>query len=319
MLKYSQVTPPPLSLAVLCGGSSSEREISLESGKAILNALSSLGHSCAKIDPADTDPKQVNWLDYDAAVIALHGRYGEDGELQKLLEHNGVPFTGSRSRSSELAFSKIDAKQQFVSKNIPTPEFAAIKDSDDASRIADFAQAIGYPVVVKPNSEGSSFGVTIVPSADRLPAALAKCFQFGSRAIIERAIVGTEWTVAVIDDLPLPPLQIKPARSFYDFRAKYEDDSTQYVFDSFESDLIDQIREVGLQACRCLGTSGVARADIRLDGYKRPWVLEVNTIPGMTSHSLVPMAAQKAGISFPELCQRMVTGCLKQRSLRKSA
>lgn len=330
MLKFSQVTPPSLAIAVICGGDSSEREISLASGQAMLSGLASLGHRCMELDPSAKDFDAVNWLDFDVAAIGLHGKFGEDGQLQQLLQSKGVPFTGSDSTASALAFSKTASKQRFIATDVPTPEFAVVNkndalsdiQSDSAAKIARLALEIGYPIVVKPDSEGSSFGVTIVESPDQLPEALATCFQFGSTALIERAIAGSEWTVAVIDDQPLDPICIETPRPFYDFQAKYEVDTTCYAFETkVEPSVIQLIQTTGLAACRSLGTSGVARADLRLDEFNRPWVLEVNTIPGMTAHSLVPKAAQRAGLSFAQLCQRMVDSCLKSCSstVRKSA
>ncbi|MCL4111986.1 UNVERIFIED_CONTAM: hypothetical protein GTU68_062417, partial [Idotea baltica] len=309
-------------IAVLSGGDSSEREISLKSGRAIHSALTSLGHRCTLVDPAVTSIESLNWLDFDVAAIGLHGQFGEDGQLQKLLESKGVPFTGSDSKASAIAFSKSASKQKFVTANVPTPEFAVIRRSDNATDIAKHALKIGYPIVVKPDAEGSSYGVTIVPSPDRLSAALATCFQFGDVGLVERAIPGSEWTVTVIDSQPLDPICIETPRSFYDFKAKYEVDSTRYVFESSVSpSVVEQIQSVGLQACQSLGTSGVARADLRLDQFNRPWVLEVNTIPGMTKHSLVPKAARRAGMSFAQLCQKMVDCSLQacHERMRKSA
>jgi len=322
VLKFSQVTPPSLAIAVLSGGDSSEREISLASGRAIQDALEALGHCCTAIDPATTDLNSVDWLDFDVAAIGLHGRFGEDGQLQKLLEARCIPFTGSNSEASALAFSKSASKQQFINDSVPTPEFAVIRQTDSATHIAEHARTIGYPIVIKPDAEGSSFGITIVNSPDRLPAALTKCFQFGSVALVERAVPGTEWTVAVVDGRALSPICIETRRSFYDFRAKYEDDTTQYLFETeFDTAIVEQIQSVGLDACRSLGTQGVARVDLRLDSFNRPWVLEVNTIPGMTNHSLVPKAAERAGISFVELCQRMIDSCLQRctSEMRRSA
>ena len=317
MLKFSHVTPPSLTIAVLSGGDSSEREISLKTGRAIDSALTSLGHRCTVVDPSVTDLESLNWLDFDVAAIGLHGQFGEDGQLQRLLESKGIPFTGSDSDASALAFSKSASKQQFLTSRIPTPEFAVIRQSDHAAEVARCASEIGYPVVVKPDAEGSSFGVTIVSSPDELPAALATCFQFGDVALVERAIPGSEWTVAVIDDQPLDPICIETSRSFYDFKAKYEEDSTRYLFESdLESSVVEHIQSVGLAACRSLGTSGVARADLMLDQFNRPWVLEVNTVPGMTTHSLVPKAARRAGMSFAQMCQRMIDSALRSRQKR---
>jgi D-alanine-D-alanine ligase len=318
VLKFSQVTPPSITIAVLSGGDSSEREVSLASGRAIQDALQAVGHCCTAIDPATTDVNSVNWLDYDVAAIALHGRFGEDGQLQELLENKGIPFTGSDREASALAFSKAASKQQFITDSVPTPEFAVIRQTDSATHIAKHARTVGYPIVVKPDAEGSSFGISIVNSPDRLPAALAKCFQFGPVALIERAVPGTEWTVAVVDGRALPPICIETRRSFYDFRAKYEDDTTRYLFETeFESAIVEQIESVSLDACRSLGTQGVARVDVRLDPFNRPWVLEVNTSPGMTDHSLVPKAAARAGMSFVELCQRMIESGLKRCTSKK--
>jgi D-alanine-D-alanine ligase len=263
------------------------------------------------IDPRQVDLAHVHWSEFDVAFLALHGTFGEDGEIQALLEGWGVPYTGSNSETSRLAFSKSAAKERFLLSAVPTPAYVLIHESDDATRIERQAKKLGYPLVVKPDSQGSSLGVSIVRSPDELPRALTRCFHYDRFGILERFVDGTEWTVGLLDQMVLPPIQIETPRGFFDYEAKYADDATQYVFDSdVPPHAIAAIAEVGHRAAEVLGTQGMARVDIRLDKYLQPWVLEVNTIPGMTSHSLVPKAAARIGIEFGELCERTIQSCL---------
>lgn len=294
-----------LSVAVLAGGPSEEREISLRSGDAVASALMASGHVVVFIDPAVTMIDSVEWTEIDVCFIALHGTFGEDGQIQQKLTTLGVPFTGSNAEASRLAFCKSEAKSRFVSAGVPTPEFEVIHQFDSDEQIKSVANRIGFPLVVKPDQQGSSLGVSILNSVLQLMTAVQNAFQFGESVLLERAIPGTEWTVAVLGGQTLPAIQIETAGEFYDFDAKYTDDRTRYRFEfddqSFDTELYARI---AMQACQALGTSGVARVDLRVDSEYRPWVLEVNTIPGFTDHSLVPKAAVYAGMSFAEFCEK---------------
>jgi D-alanine-D-alanine ligase len=303
----------PWRIAVLAGGDSDEREISLQSGAAVQQALSARGHFTLHLDPSVVDVKGVDWRQFDVAFLALHGQFGEDGQVQRILEDAGIPYTGSDATASRLAFSKSAAKERFLQFGVPTPEYSLLHYTDDLSRIERITREIGYPLVIKPDCQGSSLGITIVKSPDAVSAALKHCFHFDGFAVVERAIIGTEWTVGLLDDLVLPPILIETDREFFDWQAKYEDDDTRYLFDSsFPSHVLDRIADVAKNACRALGTRGMVRVDLRVDEQLNPWLLEVNTIPGYTSHSLVPKAAARMGIEFGELCERSIESCLRK-------
>lgn len=307
--------PDSLSAArilLLAGGDSAEREISLNSGLGVAAALDALQLDFELLDPALTDLHRFCWQPGDIAFVALHGGSGENGEIQAILEAAGVPYTGSGPAASQLAFSKSAAKLRFQQNGVPTPPFVLIHHSDSESRLHEQAQRIGYPLVIKPDQQGSSIGVTIVHSPDTLTAAADECFRYGSFGIIEQAIPGSEWTLGVLDDDCLPLIKIETDKTFFDFCAKYEDDATRYLLDFDEPAAVTAaITAAGQAACRAVGTVGVARVDLRLNPEGRPFVLEVNTVPGFTDHSLVPKAAARAGISFPELCRRMLESALR--------
>ena len=312
-----------LRIAVLSGGQSAERKISLQSGAAVADALERKGHSVARIDPATQPLETVDWSTLDVAFLALHGTYGEDGGAQEVLERHGVVFTSSSAATSRLAFSKSAAKERFIQCGVPTPSYTLIHETDGLERIHEHARRIGYPIVIKPDAQGSSIGISIVRQPEELEAALSRCFYFESFGLIERMIEGTEWTLGVIDNDPLPLIRIETARSFFDYQAKYEDDATQYLFDdSVAAATLLRLRDAGAAACRALGTSGIARADIRLNADGEPFILEVNTIPGMTDHSLVPKAAGKIGLDMGQLCEVVIERALAAagpRSVRRAS
>lgn len=301
-----------LRIALLAGGDSDEREISLKSGTAVEAALTQAGHRVLHLDPAIVELSGVDWSQFDVAFIALHGSFGEDGQVQELLEKAAVPYTGSDAAASRIAFSKSAAKQKFVDCGVPTPRSVVIHKSDDLDQIRHQASEVGYPLVVKPDAQGSSLGITIVRHPADLINAVRLCFEFDGVGLIEKMIEGTEWTVGLIDRELLPAIKIETEREFYDWQAKYVDDDTRYLFDAaVSSHVIEKIQATGLAACSAIGTQGMARVDIRLDHEGQPWVLEVNTIPGMTDHSLIPKAAAHKGISFPELCDRLAQDSLR--------
>lgn len=305
-------------IAVLFGGSSAEREISIESGNAVAAALTSRGHRVELINPAVTPVAAVDWNRFDTAFIALHGTYGEDGQVQNELDALGVAYTGSSAAASALAFDKNRAKAAFRSARIPTPDSALISSrnlqgnssSNSPAANAQAAARIGYPVVIKPCSQGSSVGVSIVREPGQLTAAISECFRHDTFGLIERAVIGEEWTVGVVDDQALPPIRIEAARDFYDYEAKYNDNRTSYHPADSETNpqQIDDLQQVSRHACAALGTSGIARVDLIVDAESKPWVLEVNTVPGFTTHSLIPKAAATAGISLGELCESVMPG-----------
>jgi D-alanine-D-alanine ligase len=323
MDRLKPVTLSPLRVAVLLGGDSAEREISLQSGRAVAAAISGQGHTVVSIDPAESDLGTADWSGVDVAFLALHGTFGEDGGVQEILERLRVPFSGSDSAASRLAFSKAAAKKCFAEHGVPTPEAFSFSQSDSPGEVEARATDLGLPVVVKPDAQGSSIGVTIVREVSHFADAVEQCLAVSESGLIEQAIEGSEWTLGVIDDVPLPLIQISTDRGFFDFTAKYEDDGTGYHFDAEIDDATrSRIEVAGLAACRALGTTGIARADVMLDAEGQPWVLEVNTIPGMTDHSLVPKAAERIGLSLGELCDIVISRTLaqdEQRRLREAS
>jgi D-alanine-D-alanine ligase len=311
MTESSSLFTTPLRVLLLAGGPSAEREISFASGAAVASALRSRGHVVTEYDPKDGSLDGLDPDQFDVAFIALHGTFGEDGQVQHLLEELGLPFTGSHSKASRVAIRKIATKESLTAHSLPTPDFTPIHPSESAEAIRKKAATFGYPLVIKPNAEGSSLGVTIVPSSLELPAALARCFHYGPEGLMENCINGQEWTVGLIDEVVLPPVQIVSAREFYDFEAKYASDETQYLFETETPTVVlETMQQIAIEACSAIGTQGIVRVDFRLDRFGQPWVLELNTIPGMTSHSLIPKAAARMGIDFEEVCERALQSAL---------
>ncbi len=305
-------------VAVLAGGSSAEREISLKSGAGVCAVLEARGHAIVPLDPSEVDLARYDWTGIDVVFNALHGPFGEDGQVQELLESLGMPYTGSGVVASRLAMSKSAAKERFLQQGVPTPGYVLIHQGDTAATILAKAREIGFPLVVKPDSQGSSLGVTIVRTPDELPAALTRCFELDAFGLIEAAIPGQEWTAGVMDETLLPLIRIETEREFFDFEAKYTDDDTRYCFEfDVTTDVVRRIETAALGAVRALGTRGISRVDIRLDRFQQPWVLEVNTVPGFTDHSLVPKAAAQMGVSFGELCERSIESAMVLRGQSK--
>jgi D-alanine-D-alanine ligase len=298
-------------IVVLAGGSSSEREISLQSGINVANALRQSGNDVDLLDPAALSLESADLSHYDVAFIALHGEYGEDGQVQTLLEEQGIPYTGSPPAASRIGLSKSATKERLILAGLPTPEYAIVHKSDYAERLHGVARKIGYPLVVKPNSQGSSLGVSIIHHPAELPDALADCFSFEDFGLIEQFIPGEEWTVGLLDQTLLPPMRIETENQFFDYAAKYTDLQTQHdLAPDVPKEFIDRIGEIALSASTAVGTRGIVRVDLRVDREARPWILELNTIPGLTAHSLVPLAAASLGWSMSELCERAVTSAL---------
>jgi D-alanine-D-alanine ligase len=298
-------------IAVLSGGNSAEREISLESGSNVAAALRRAGHAVQLIDPASTELLAIDWAQFDVAFIALHGAFGEDGGIQELLDGVGLPYTGSRAAASRLAFHKSDAKERFLLAEVPTPSSTLIRADTSEPMRRKVAERLGYPLVVKPNAQGSSLGVSLVQSAEQLPAALELAFRYGPEVLLETALLGEEWTVPVLGRQILPPIRISTRRAFFDFQAKYLDDETEFAFAvATPTPTLRAIEDAASRAVKALGTSGIARVDVRLDLQGCPFVLEVNTIPGMTSHSLVPKSAARLGWNLTDLCEQAVRQAL---------
>ncbi|MBI6952427.1 D-alanine-D-alanine ligase [Pseudomonas sp. TE6288] len=286
-------------VAVLYGGKSAEREVSLKSGKAVIEALTSAGVDVVAIDVGDDLLNRLQSEKIDRAFIILHGRGGEDGSMQGLLECLGIPYTGSGILASALAMDKLRTKQVWQSLGIPTPRHAVLASEQDC--VAASAE-LGFPLIVKPAHEGSSIGMAKVNSEQELVAAWKDAANYDSQVLVEQWIHGPEFTIAVLRGQVLPPIALGTPHVFYDYDAKYIANDTQYRIpcglDSVkEQELID----LTARACDAVGIEGWGRLDVMQDEQGRFWLLEVNTAPGMTDHSLVPMAARAAGLDFQQL------------------
>ena len=291
-------------VAVMLGGDSSEREVSLDTGSAVLTALQSLGVDAHAWDPAEKSMAEFASAGFDRAWIALHGPGGEDGALQGALQWHGMPYTGSGVMASALAMDKVRSKHLFRAAGIPTPEYAVIRDQDHASRAAE---QLGLPLIIKPPGQGSSVGMSKIFERNELRPAVDLALQYGETALLETCIRGGEYTVAVLQGRALPTIRIETPRVFYDYRAKYESDRTEYFCPGTSTADEEQVyAELAVSAFRELGCTGWGRVDFMTGKDGQPLVLEVNTVPGMTSHSLVPMAAMQDGIDFAQLCWRIL-------------
>lgn len=288
-------------IGVLMGGPSAEREVSIRSGKAVLEGLLSRGYDAKPIEVFKPTMDELKSYDIDVAFIALHGSFGEDGELQSMLEELNIPYTGSKVEASRLAMDKIASRRIFERNRLCVPDYEVLKNG--ANPKLDF----DMPVVVKPSAQGSSVGLTIVDKIDELKSAIERAFEFGQEIIIEKYIDGKEITVGILEDMPLPVIQIVPKRRFYDYIAKYTSGMTEYLVPAPISQAQFKLaQEAGLKAHKCLGCRSFSRVDMILSAQDTPIVLEVNTIPGLTELSLLPKAARVAGIEFPELCEKML-------------
>jgi D-alanine-D-alanine ligase len=302
---------PPLRIAVLAGGDSAERGISLKSGRSVEEALLSAGHDIVLIDPAETDLERARWEGIDACLIVLHGGAGEDGRIQRRLEGWGVAYTGSGPAASRLAMSKSASKKCFGRHGVPTCPCALLRATDTHESMAARAAPLGYPLVIKPDSEGSSLGLSVIETPAGLSAAAACCFQFGELALAEPLIRGREFTVAILGREALPILEILPAQRLFDYEAKYARTDTRYSFDlGLPPSDVAMLEQVAVRAAEALGTSGLVRVDVMVDAAGQPWVLEVNTVPGLTGRSLAPLAAVQAGLNLTALGEWMVRDCL---------
>ena len=296
-------TPRKLAITVLSGGPSHEREISLASGAAVAEALKSLGHDVYLEDVA---PDNLGALAraVDCVFIALHGTFGEDGQIQSILERRGLSYCGSGPESCALAMDKAAAKTRFVECDLPTPRFSVATSATVDAAVAGWRP----PVVVKPVKEGSSLACTIVRDVAGIRRAVERLLETYSSCLIEAFIPGREITVGILGDVGLPPIEIRTRREFYDYAAKYEDEQTEYLLDiDLPSAFLEDLVAKSVRAHRALGCRDFSRVDWRVnDKTLEPYLLEVNVIPGLTSHSLLPKAARKAGLDMPALGQRIV-------------
>ncbi len=298
-------------VAVLFGGTSAEREVSLQSGAAVLAGLRESGIDAYALDTKTFAVTDLKNQGYDKVFIALHGRGGEDGTLQGVLEHLELPYTGSGVMASALTMDKFRTKLVWQALGLPVSPFVALNKKDLAAAgqgaLGERIAALGLPLIVKPSREGSSVGMSKVSAAQELLPALEEAFRHDDDLLIEQWLSGAEYTVAIVGDRVMPSIRIQPAGIFYDYQAKYISDETQYFCPSgLDAQQEQQLAELALQAYRALDCSGWGRVDVMQDGEGNFNLLEVNTSPGMTSHSLVPMAAKQAGLSFPQLVARIL-------------
>lgn len=299
------MTPRDLGkVAVLMGGRSAERPVSLKSGERVLAALRSKGVDAHAFDPQDRGLDALIKERFDRAFVILHGRYGEDGTIQGALELLGIPYTGSGVLASALAMDKWRAKLVWQACGIPTPRSELLSRDSDMQAVAT---RLGLPIMVKPANEGSSIGMTKVKAARDLAEAYALAANYDGTVIAESFVEGVELTAGILGDRPLPLIKLETPREFYDYQAKYEADDTRYLIPcGLPPDAERIVQDEALFAFRALGCSGWGRVDLMLDRSGKPYFLEVNTSPGMTDHSLVPMAARHAGMSFEDLCLRIL-------------
>jgi D-alanine-D-alanine ligase len=293
-------------VAVLCGGPSAEREVSVASGRAVHQALRGAGLSSTLVVLEGADLAEMAGLEVEIVFNALHGAFGEDGTVQRLLAARGLPYTGSRPDACALAFDKAEAKRVFHERGVPTPPWLTLTESDGQAA-ALVTETLRLPVAVKPVRGGSSQGVSLVTGIDELGPALGAALGYDDRAMVETLVRGRELTVGVLEGEALPVVELRTPRAFYDYEAKYRDEQTEYLCPAeLPAEAEAATRQAALEACGWLGAEHVARVDLILDENDRPWVLEVNIIPGLTDHSLLPKAAAAAGIAFPDLCIRLL-------------
>ncbi len=340
-----------LKIAVLMGGNSAERDVSLSSGAGIIQGLRAAGHEAVGIDsamgpgqlsaqnrgevagikpePPSTEelaliPSKVaiqtvssaDMREVDLVFIALHGGMGENGTIQAVLDILGIPYTGSGVLASSVAMDKYVAKKIFIASGIPTPDYFILNSReiiDEQKLIARVRDTVGFPVVVKPNDQGSSVGLDIAHEPGALFKIALRAAEYSSRLLFEKFIPGRELTVAVLDDQPLPVVEILPHEGFYDYQHKYTAGKTEYLSPApLTPEDTRRVQEIGLMAFKALNCDGYARVDFRMSPQREFYCLEVNTLPGMTATSLVPKAAKAAGIEFPELLERIARSALKR-------
>jgi len=305
-------------VAVLMGGTSAEREVSLDSGRNVLTALRARGVRADAVDGIPTLARELQDRHFDRVFNILHGNKGggEDGTLQGLLEALGVPYTGSRVLGSALAMDKIRSKQVWLALGLPTPRYARLSRGGDVHAAV---RELGFPVIVKPAGEGSSVGVSRVFGEDDLDAAVELAARYPGELLVEQLVEGDEYTIGVLDGRALATVRIVPKGAWYDYNAKYVAEDTLYLCPGLDGAAEEAIRKLALDAFHAAGCSGWARVDVMRDRAGDLWLLEVNTAPGMTSHSLVPKAAQQVGIDFETLCWEILETSFLETSLRDTS
>ncbi len=307
-------------IVVLMGGISPEREISLQSGKAVANALSKDNNNVIKIIVNDDMVNELDNYKIDVAFIALHGYFGEDGGIQEVLESKGIPYTGSGISASRLAMNKVESKAIFRKNNIPTPDYLVVSAEQSMSEITKGVKKLKLPVITKPVSNGSSIGISIIQEYIGIKDAIEQTGSYSEEILVEECIEGRELAVSVLNDKVLPVIEIKTATGFYDYEAKYKSDKTQYIVltsadessgTTLSHSVYNRVQELAVLAHKSLGCRAFSRVDMILNKDGEIYVLEVNTIPGFTERSLLPKAAAAANISFSELCNSIINAACK--------
>jgi D-alanine-D-alanine ligase len=344
-----------MKIAVICGGISPERNVSITGGKAVKEALEFKNHQIVMIDPAygiegnsspdfnnadmskfptieelaQFNPKSyINCInsslfdDVEVAFIVLHGKYGEDGLIQSLLQLRGIPYTGSGVKASSLAMDKASSKLMFSAAGILTPQFTILssEEAENHETFNELRKFLGKKMVIKPNDQGSTIGLTIIDDGnlDDIENAVKLALKYSSTALVERFIEGLELTVSIVGNDVLPVIEIITEDGFYDYEHKYTKGRTEYICPAHISeDIAEFTQTMAMSAYNAIGCSGFARVDFRLDEDGQPYCLEVNTIPGFTSQSLVPMAARETGVEFPELCENIINLAIEEQNNRK--
>jgi D-alanine-D-alanine ligase len=290
----------PWNIAVMLGGPSAERVVSLRSGAAVAGALRSLGHQVTEIDP-----QPCSWTlpdDTDVVFLALHGTYGEDGAVQAELDHLGVPYTGCSAEASRVAFDKVQTKNRCAAAGAPVAKSFVVNSSRTS-----WPQGWAPPLVVKPVRQGSSVGLQFVDRVEDWTAALEESLKYDTHLLVEPRIIGAECTVGILGDRVLPVIEVRPHSGAYDYRSKYTKGETDYLCPApLPPSVTERVQAAALAAFRAVGGRDYARVDVMVTAAGEPVVLEINTLPGMTETSLLPKAAAAAGFTYPELCQRMV-------------
>ncbi|MDD5432195.1 MAG: D-alanine--D-alanine ligase [Candidatus Omnitrophica bacterium] len=297
-------------IGVLMGGASSEREISLKSGKAVFEALKQAGFDAISIDIKSDDHNEnailLKYLKLDCAFLALHGRFGEDGQIQHILDKIKLRYTGSGALASKIAMDKVSSHEVFRRASLLAPDYCVLEKKSWQLNL-NKCKKLGLPLVIKPAAQGSSIGLSIIDDWDDLNKALEIAFQFDERVIAEEYIKGRELTVGILGESALPVIEIIPKNKFFDFEAKYQVGLTEYKIPAeLEPDVAGKVKTAALRAHKLLGCFGCSRVDLMLNSENIPFVLEVNTIPGMTATSLLPKAAKITGLEFNELCFELI-------------
>ena len=303
-----------MKVCVLTGGIGSEREVSIQSGNCVAEGLEKGGVNVVVADITPENTEILGAEDIDVFFIALHGKFGEDGQLQQILEDRGLLYTGSGPGASKLAFDKMASKKIFAERGIKTPAAIEFDEKSDAGEVERQLRGFADRYVVKPVTQGSSVGVSIIEDAGEVTAAARKCLSEFGDCMIEEFIVGREITVGIVCGEALPIIEVRPEREFYDYDAKYIDERTGFLFDTIESgELSEEIKGGAIECYNALGCRHFARVDLILGDDGSVYVLELNTIPGLTTHSLVPKAAARAGLSMSDLCVKIVEAALENK------